>query len=68
MSIRLTVNGEPREMPENTTVRDLLEALGLAAARVAVEHNRAVLKKDRFPDTVLLDGDTLEIVQFVVGG
>ena len=68
MSVRLTVNGEFREVPAETTVRELLGILDLTGARVAVEHNGTVVKKDGFPDTVLADGDVMEIVQFVGGG
>lgn len=67
-SIHLTVNGEPRELPASTTVAGLLERLELPAVRVAVEHNRRVLKRDEFPEIELSDGDTLEIVHFVGGG
>lgn len=68
MSVRLTVNGEPRDVPAETTVHELLEILDLTSARVAVEHNGAVVKKDGFSGTVLAAGDVVEIVQFVGGG
>jgi thiamine biosynthesis protein ThiS len=49
-------------------VADLLVELDLKIARVAVEHNRRVLKRHEFPRVILADGDRLEIVHFVGGG
>ena len=36
--------------------------------RVAIEHNLAILKRQKFPDVVVREGDTVEIVNFVGGG
>ncbi|MFQ5671245.1 MAG: sulfur carrier protein ThiS [Acidobacteriota bacterium] len=68
MTIHLEVNGSRRETPEGTTVSQLLMALDLLPARVAVERNRQILKRALFPTTRLQEGDRLEIVQFVGGG
>jgi len=68
VSIRLVINGEDRHLPSSVSVADLLADLDLPALRVAVEHNRRVLKRGEFPQTVLADGDRLEIVHFVGGG
>ena len=68
MNIHLTVNGEPRDVPADTTVSELLGILDLANSRVAVEHNRHVVKTDGLAGTTLADGDDLEIVHFVGGG
>ena len=68
MSIRLVVNGEARQVSPSLSVADLLVDLELETARVAVEHNRRVLKRHEFPEVILTDGDRLEIVHFVGGG
>lgn len=68
MAMTITVNGKEKELAIPATVEQLLESLGLDAARVAVEHNRRIVPRDRFAATPLADGDTLEIVQFVGGG
>jgi thiamine biosynthesis protein ThiS len=62
------VNGDAREMPEGSTVRDLLIALELGAVLVAVERNQAIIPRTLHATTELADGDTLEIVHFVGGG
>ena len=70
MSRRLsvTVNGEPREVEAGTSVARLVELLALAPERLAVELNREVLRRARWPETELADGDRVEIVHFVGGG
>ncbi len=66
--MRLTVNGEPHEVPDRTTVRALIELLDLAGGPVAVERNGEVVPRAEHPATVLAEGDEVEIVHFVGGG
>ena len=67
-TIQIEVNGEKRETPCGTTIRRLLDQLGLHAGRVAIEYNRDILPKAVWETTEIAPGDTLEIVQFVGGG
>lgn len=64
----VTINGESREIPDGLTVTALLEHLGITAGRVAVERNREILPRDRWPTTQVAPGDSYEIVHFVGGG
>lgn len=66
--MNLTVNGEPKTFESVATLTDLLAALGLDARAVVVEHNRAIVRRPALADTVVQDGDTIEIVHFVGGG
>ena len=66
--MEITLNGEPYEIDEPLTVVALLERLDIDARRVAVEHNLTILKRHRFPDVIVGDGDQVEIVNFVGGG
>ena len=66
MTIQL--NGEPYETPEPISVSRLLETLEIDPRRVAVEHNRLVIKKVAYPSTVVSEGDEVEVVNFVGGG
>jgi sulfur carrier protein len=66
--IVVQVNGENREMAAGTTVRDLLEQLGLKAGRVAIEYNLQILPRTKWEETQVAAGDRVEIVQFVGGG
>lgn len=65
--MKVTVNGEPRDLPDGTTVTALLEQLKLLPRSVAVELNRRLLRSEKY-GTALNDGDALEIVTFVGGG
>lgn len=65
--MRLTINGEPREVAEALTIAQLMVHLSLAG-RVAVEVNREIVPRARHEEHVLEEGDTLEIVHFVGGG
>ena len=66
--MRVTVNGDPTDLPEATTVRGLIEILDLAGGPVAVEKNGEVVPRAEHPGTPLADGDVVEIVHFVGGG
>lgn len=62
------VNGETRQIPENTNLARLLEILELASARVAVELNQSVIRRAEWGNIVLRENDRIEIVHFVGGG
>ena len=64
----LTINGENRAFDTISTLSDLVTQLGMKPERVAVELNRELVPRDRWPATRLADGDKLEIVHFVGGG
>jgi thiamine biosynthesis protein ThiS len=71
--MKVHINGEERafadsELHAQFTLAALVEALDMKPDRVAVELNREVVPRDRWPQTVIKDGDRLEIVQFVGGG
>ncbi|HUK48271.1 MAG TPA: sulfur carrier protein ThiS [Terriglobales bacterium] len=66
--MKLIINGESRELGPVSTLSDLIAQLGMKPDRVAVELNRELIPRDRWPATLLSDGDKLEIVHFVGGG
>jgi thiazole synthase len=68
MPIRIRLNGEPRELSGAQPVTALLRELGLDPRAVAVERNRRVVRRATYDDTVVGDGDEVEIVAFVGGG
>jgi sulfur carrier protein len=67
-SIAVSVNGEARQLPPDTTVAELLSQFAPARRRVAVERNGEIVPKSLHGTTVLADGDRLEIVIAVGGG
>lgn len=66
--MRITLNGEPRDLPPGTTVTALLALLGVAGGRVAVEVNTRVVQRALHEATELQPGDHVEVVTFVGGG
>jgi thiamine biosynthesis protein ThiS len=64
----IIVNGENMTVDSSTSVFALLEKLGQKLKCVVVELNQEILEKSTYADTSLVDGDTLEIIQFVPGG
>lgn len=67
-SIAVSVNGEARQLPPDTTVAELLARLAPAGRRIAVERNGAIVPRSMHGTTMLADGDRLEIVIAVGGG
>jgi thiazole synthase len=66
--MRITVNGEAREIAAAMTVAGLLESLGLDGRKVAVERNLEIVPKSAYGEISLGEGDRLEIVHFIGGG
>ena len=66
--MRVTINGDPRDVPEGTTVADLIQHLQLIEQRIAVELNRDIILREHYTARPLADGDAVEIVHFVGGG
>ena len=66
--MRIRLNGDPYEVAGPMTVAELLAKLGVDGRRVAVEHNLVVLKRATFEQTIVKEGDEVEIVNFVGGG
>ena len=68
VGLRIRLNGESRDLAARTSIAALLETLGIDARRVAVEHNRSVVPRTRYAETILEPDDEVEIVNFVGGG
>ena len=71
--MKVHINGEERAFAEPAppfqfTLAFLVEALDMKSDRVAVELNRNIVPRDRWPETLLKEGDRLEVVHFVGGG
>ena len=66
--MQITLNGKPREVADATTVKALLDELGLHAMRVAVQVNLDIIKREQYESVVLNAGDTVEVLTFMAGG
>jgi sulfur carrier protein len=67
-AIAILVNGERREVERQTDLADLLRTFSLSEKRVAVELNGLVVRRSDWPQTIVSDGDKIEVVHFVGGG
>ena len=61
----IIVNGKEINLTEDTTVAEYLEQNQYQVKRIAVELNGDILPKYSYSDTMLKDGDRLEVVKFV---
>jgi sulfur carrier protein len=66
--ITVSINGEPRQLPANTTVAALIDEMGLTGKRIALERNGEIVPRSTFVTQQLSAGDKLEIVVAVGGG
>lgn len=66
--MQITLNGEPYSIPGPLTIADLLARLEIDPRRVAVERNIVVIKRAAYDTTEIVEGDEIEIVNFVGGG
>ncbi|MFP4141191.1 MAG: sulfur carrier protein ThiS [Planctomycetota bacterium] len=66
--MRITVNGETRELSDDATVAELIAEMNLQPRQVAVERNKELVPRSRHAETPLSEGDNLEVVTLVGGG
>ena len=66
--IRVSINGVARQLPDPTSVAALIEEMGLAGKRIALERNGEIVPRSSFAAQRLADGDRLEVVVAVGGG
>jgi thiamine biosynthesis protein ThiS len=66
--LRVYLNGESKDVPDNLTLAQLVTQLELPERRIAIELNRNVVRRRDWENTNLSDNDRIEIVHFVGGG
>ena len=66
--ITITLNGEVRQVPRGLTVGGLLGHLELNERMVVVERNREIVRRGRYEEVRVAEGDAIELVHFVGGG
>lgn len=66
--MNVVLNGEPRQVPEPCSVRDVLQAIDLDEAVVAVAVNETFVPKSEHAARVLQPGDRIEVVAPMAGG
>ncbi|MEO7026947.1 MAG: sulfur carrier protein ThiS [Caulobacteraceae bacterium] len=66
--MRLSINGEAREISGAGDIAALVALLGLDTRKLAVERNLEIVPLSLYATTPLADGDRIEIVHFIGGG
>jgi len=66
--MKITVNGEKQELDSQITVGELLVNLGIDPETVVIERNLDILNRDSHGQTVIEEGDSIEIIRMVDGG
>ena len=66
--MKLTVNGQPEELPDGLRLDQLIERLGLRPEVVATERNGQLVPRRAHAETALAEGDVVEVVTLVGGG
>lgn len=66
--MEITLNGETRQIPDDTTAAQLVKLLELTGKRMAMEVNQEIVPRSTYDQHVLYNGDKIEIVGAIGGG
>ena len=66
--MHILLNGEPIDLPKNSTLSDLLATLDLQNRRFAAEVNEELVPRSEHASHTLQANDRIEIVQAIGGG
>lgn len=66
--IKVSVNGEIKEIEERVNIKQLIEALNYKQKGFAVAINTTFISIKDYEQTIIKDGDTIDILAPVQGG
>ena len=66
--MQIFINGESRNVAKGFTATQLVEELGLADRRVAMEVNLDIVTRSRYSQHTFKEGDKIEVVHAIGGG
>jgi sulfur carrier protein len=66
--LKIIINGQDKEIKQDTTLGSLLKDLSLEGKVMAAAVNMEIVKQNDWNNFVLNDGDKLELLDFVGGG
>ena len=66
--MKIIVNGQSSDVATDLTAEQLIESLGLAGKRLAMEVNRDIIPRSTFATHHFTPGDQVEIVRAIGGG
>ena len=68
IGMKITVNGENKQVTDGYTAAELVEAMGLTGKRIAMEVNLEIVPRSTYLEYTFNAGDKVEIVHAVGGG
>ncbi len=66
--MQILVNGESKTIATGLNVQQLLQQLGVAEQKLAVEINQEIIPRSRLSERQLFAGDRVEIIHAIGGG
>lgn len=66
--MNIILNGQAHTLSDNTPLAQLIDSLGLAGKRIAIELNNTIVPRSTHSTTMLAEGDRVEIVHAIGGG
>jgi sulfur carrier protein len=66
--MNIWLNGTGRKVSDEVTVGRLMDELGFQPDQVVVQVNLDIVRRERYPDRMLLPDDVVEILTFPSGG
>ncbi len=66
--MKLTINGESRDLPDVRTLLELFAALDLKPQALLVEHNGVALHRSEWAERMVAEGDRFEFLRIAAGG
>lgn len=67
LMLEIVVNGKAEKLEGPVSIAQFLTSKGVSKTAL-VERNREIVKRDRYEDIELQNGDELEVVQMMAGG
>lgn len=66
--MQITLNGKPYTLKNQVNLSELSEILKLEPTQVAIERNHEIIPRSLYRQTMLEEGDEIEMVTFIGGG
>lgn len=66
--IRITLNGDPKEIPQPMTLTELIRHVQQVPELIVAEVNEHIYKRDQYATVMVKEGDVVELLRFVGGG
>ena len=67
-TVKISLNGNIKDVREGTTVHKLLKESGVDELKIVVQVSGHILRRNKFSQQILKDGDIVELISFVGGG